>query len=204
MKPTHLTTLIAALFASLFLVAPNSSPAQDAGELYRTARTAFSNGDYETAAALLDQIIRAQPTYVPARALRAQVQQQLDRRGGGDSLKKKCASIIIPKIDFRDVDLKLALEGLTMATSDATGNKFRPNFILNGGDAVGARKVSLQLRGAPLATALEYLGKMTNVNFRYERFAIVGIPQTAVAETPLEEKPLPKYVPVDPFAKKRR
>lgn len=205
MKITRITTLLAALAAALLII-PTESQAQNVGEMYKQARAAFTRGDLDTAATLLDQVIKAQPSYVPARALQAQVQQQLASRGGGEALEKKCASVIIPKIDYNDVELKLALEALAIMASEATGGKFRPNFILNGGDEVGARKVTLQLRGAPLTAVLEYLGKITNVTFRYERFAVVGVPQAAASAPAPASEPeatVPAAAPLDPFAKKR-
>ena len=64
---------------------------------------------------------------------------------------------------------------------EISGGKVVANFIYKGpADDKQTKTVSLRLSNVPLTEVIRYVGQLTSTKFRYDEFAVVGIPTATV------------------------
>jgi len=178
------------LSASLLMWFPATGSA-DSKEDYRNAQVAEKEGDYRTAIAIYEALVRQYPRDPKLRAALAQA--RLAEREGTPKgvLEAKLKLVILPEVEFSDVDLDSVFMYLSQKTEELTGGKLRPNFIYKG--SVEERKrpqITLRLSNVPVSEVIRYVGELTSTVFVYEPHAIVGTPGHLTTAEPVA-KPVP-------------
>ena len=156
----------------------------------------------QTRAELLMQVDRAWELTVPSDADIAIFEgggTPIAGEGRSQSITNKLRSIVIPRIDFEDTTLDEAMSYLTQKSIELDPEKTGINFVvekgsvtgggsgvdegldggallLGGGDPGALTIDLLQLRNIPLATALEYVTRKTNLRYRVDEYAVTLLP----------------------------
>ncbi|MCF6311441.1 MAG: hypothetical protein L3J39_03225 [Verrucomicrobiales bacterium] len=195
-----------AMMMSLSLAAPGNLQ-----QVFNTAKAAYDAGRYEEAAAGFRKVLKHQPGYVYARKYLRQTEIQMKKGKVAVSLEGKLAKLNVPNVEFDKASLATVMEYLTAKSSEISGGKVVANFIYKGSNEDKESKtVTLKLGNVPMTEVIRYVGQLTGTKFKYEEYAVVGIPaaQDAGAKKSLEQKvkesSKPQFddAPKDPFAKK--
>jgi hypothetical protein len=146
--------------------------ASDLNAVFQQGRAAFYKGDLEQAKLLLTQVQTVSPNHFETKALLAQIKtyEKTD-----SSSKKVYSAVVIPKLDFSDVTLSEAFQGLGAMAKNASGGKVTPNFVVKNPE-LGSRRLTLALTNVPLTDAVDYLVRMTNAKAVYEKYAVMISP----------------------------
>ncbi|SHJ30954.1 general secretion pathway protein D [Rubritalea squalenifaciens DSM 18772] len=100
----------------------------------------------------------------------------------------KFKQMVIPVVDFQDIDIQEALDVLRhwsrqYDTTELDPDKKGFNFILRAGDpgsdvhkGIFSKKISLQLRNVPMDKVLDYVTRATDTQWRVEDYAVVLTP----------------------------
>lgn len=176
-----------ALVAAFAVFTGSVSGAEDINQVFQMGKAAYYKGDFETAYRLLKQVEARHPNHFETKALMAQMRTQM-KSTGGSSLKKTYEGVVIPKIDFAEVTLTEAVEGLRGLSSAASGGKVTPNIIVKD-PALNSKSFSLNLRNVPLTQAIQYLAEMTGAHASYDNHAVIfNVAPPATAAAPAEAK----------------
>lgn len=177
----------AASLAAFLCIALPATAADDMNTLYQQGRAAFYRGDFATAHKLLSQVAAANPRHTETANMLAYI--NANHKLVDASLEKQYAAVVLPKVEFADVTLGEAMEGLRIIAKNASNGKVTPNVIIRG-EEVAQRKLSLSLSNVPLTEVLNYTTQLTNTRLTYEKHAIilsslasVGSSSTAEAST---------------------
>jgi hypothetical protein len=167
MKTTTLLLCAAALAAfSPFSV----RAADDIHVIYEEGRAAFNAGQFDLARERLAIVLAKAPNHLPTQAMMAQIERQL----GPDntSLRKSYEKIILERVEFNEVTLDEALQGVRALSLKATGGKVAPNVIVKD-PQIGKKPVSLNLAQVPLSEVLNYLSQLAGARISYDKNAVV-------------------------------
>jgi hypothetical protein len=145
--------------------------ADDIENLFKMGREAYYKGDLEQAQQLLTMVAAQNPRHQETRILLGDIRTKL-RTTAGSSLKKKYEGVKLAKIEFTDVTLQEALEGLRALSKNASGGQVVPNFIVTD-PKIGTNKVSLTLTDMPLTTAIDYVAKVSGAKATYDQHAVL-------------------------------
>ncbi|MEI8310705.1 MAG: von Willebrand factor type A domain-containing protein [Verrucomicrobiota bacterium] len=111
-----------------------------------------------------------------------QMQPQIDTHGT-DSINRKLDEIIIPKIDFRDVTVREALDFIkqraaSLDTAEQDSALKGVHIVLKPvpDSAEPESKITLSLTDIPLRTAIDYVASVANMKFKVEPYAVVVAP----------------------------
>ncbi len=160
-------TKMGLLLLSASLLIP--AAANEMETTFQQARQLFYQGRYKEAKPLLQQVVAADPRHTQSQAMLARIKLEEKQ---GPTLADQLAGITIPKIEFTEVTVPEALEGLKALTKNATDGKVTPNFITRNGDAM-TRPISLKLENIPLSDALRYVAELSGTVLRYEKNVVV-------------------------------
>ena len=155
--------------AFFYTAALQAADAKDLNTIYQQGRAAFYRGDMEKAKALLQQVAAVKPDHFETKAMLAQIATYTKTDA---SAKKTYAAVTIPKIDFNDVTVAEAVQGLTVLGKNASGGKVSPNIILKDPE-MGKKTVTLSLSNIPLTDAIEYVARMAGGRASYDKHAAV-------------------------------
>ncbi len=162
--------VILAMVAGVGFHQVQAQPSEDINAIFQMGKAAYYKGDLETAQTLLSQVAARDPRHFETKALLAQIRVQL--KPGTSSIKKQYDGVMLANIEFADVTLQEALEGLRVMTNNKTDGKVVPNFIVK--DTVAAGKpVSLRLSNLPLTQVIQYLADMTGCKIVYDKHAVI-------------------------------
>ncbi len=148
------------------LAAPPDISANDMKTVFKQAEALFEQGKHKEAKPLLEQVVAADPRHTQAEAMLLLINNQ------GPTLADQLSSVTLPRVEFADVSLSEALEGLKALAKDASGGKVVPNFIVRG-DEAKTRRISLSLQNVPLSEAIRYVAELAGAACRYEAKAVV-------------------------------
>jgi len=144
--------------------------ADDINQIFQMGRAAYYKGDMETAYQLLTQVETRNPKHFETKVLLAQIRSQM--KPGVGSLKKSYESVVLPKVEFSEVTLEEAVEGLRALSKVTTDGKIVPNIIIKD-PALAGKTLSLNLRNLPLTEAIQYLAEMTGARATYDKHAVM-------------------------------
>ena len=184
-------------------------------KVFNDAKAAFNAGEYEKAAVGFRKVLKYQPGYVYARKYLAQTEGLIKQgKKPSASLEDKLAKLKVPSVEFDNANLESVLLFLSQKANEISGGKVVANFIYKGpNEDKKLKTITLKLSNVPMTVVIRYVGQLTNTRFKYEEFAVVGVPATvqakedAIARALLEKKVAseekPKFddKPKDPFAK---
>lgn len=166
---TKVSVSVAALLAAFFMTAALPVAAEDLNAVYQQGRAAFYKGDFDKATALLSKVAAANPRHADTNNMLAYM--RANYRPKDLTLQKQYESVILPKVEFGEVTLSEAVEGLKALAKNASNGKMVPNIIVRG-EEVGQRKVTLTLSNIPLSEALNYMAQLTNSKATYDKYAV--------------------------------
>lgn len=165
----HHGRIFSAVMFSMIVFQPLGSAADDLNTLFQLGKAAYYRGDFEQAQLLLNQVAAKQPNHFETKALLAQIRTQMKPEG---SLRKSYQSVTLQKIEFTDVSLEEAVEGLRALSKAATEGKVVPNIIIKD-SSLSAKKLSLNLRNLPLTDAIQYLADLSGAKTVYDKHAVI-------------------------------
>ncbi|WP_133793822.1 hypothetical protein [Prosthecobacter fusiformis] len=142
----------------------------DVNQIFQMGRAAYYKGDMETAYQLLTQVEARNPKHFETRALLAQIRTH--RQPGNASVKASYQSVVLTKIEFSDVTLEEAVEGLRALSKTASDGKIIPNIIIKD-QSLATKTLSLNLRNLPLTDAIQYLAGIVGANTTYDKHAVI-------------------------------
>lgn len=144
--------------------------ADDINQIFQMGRAAYYKGDMETAYQLLTQVEARNPRHFETKALLAQI--RASKKPGLASVRKSYEGVVLPKIEFADVTLEEAVEGLRVLSKNASDGKVLPNIIIKD-PALATKSLTLNLRNLPLTDAIQYLADMTGAKATYDKHAVI-------------------------------
>jgi hypothetical protein len=97
------------------------------------------------------------------------------------SQEKQVAGLIIPKVEFKEATLASALDSLKGSVAKLSDGKASVNFVLQLPADKLQTPVTLSLANVPFPDVLRYLGTVANVEFAFEKFAVVVRPAASGA-----------------------
>jgi hypothetical protein len=144
--------------------------ADDIENLFQMGRAAYYKGDLEQAHQLLSMVEQQAPKHQETRILLMDVRTKL--KATGSSLKKKYEGVKITKIEFADVTVEEALDGLRVLSKNASQGKIVPNFIV-ADQALKTKTLSLSLTDIPLTQAIDYVARIAGAKASYDQHAVI-------------------------------
>jgi hypothetical protein len=151
------------------LAAPDAARGNEMQVVFEQGRALFFQGKFREAKPLLQQVAAADPRHVETQAMLARIKLQEKQ---GPTLADKLASVTLETVDFSDVTVPEALEGLKELARAASAGKVVPNFIVRG-EAEMPQRINLNLKNIPLTDAIKYVAGVSKTVCRYEANAVV-------------------------------
>jgi len=142
----------------------------DIESLFQMGRAAYYKGDYEQAHQLLSMVEQQAPKHQETRILLGDIRLKL--KATGSSLKKKYESVQLTKIEFNEVTLPEALDGLRALSKAASRGTIVPNFIVTD-KALQSKVITLSLTDVPLTGAIDYVARMAGARASYDLHAVL-------------------------------
>lgn len=167
-----------AVIATMAACAGSALAADDVNQIFQMGRAAYYKGDMETAYQLLKQVEARNPQHFETKALLAQIRSQMKPNTG--SLKRTYEAVILPKVEFSEVTVEEAVEGLRALSKNASGGKVMPNIIIKD-PAVASKSLSLNLRNVPLTEAIQYVASIGGAKVTYDKHAVMFTAAAATA-----------------------
>ncbi len=179
-------------------------------KVFNDAKADYDAGEFEKAAIGFRKVLKYQPSYVYARKYLPQTEAMLKKGKTVVTLETKLAKLQVPNVNFDNASLGTVLTYLSQRSEEISGGKVIANFIYKGPrEDKDSKMVTLKLGSVPMTEVIRYVGQLTGTKFKYEEYAVVGVPAVDVAraEVKLEQgaaasnKPKFDDKPKDPFAK---
>jgi hypothetical protein len=155
--------------------------AADLQRILSEAQTAMIRGDLETAKRNFQLAYQIDPRNPTAIGGLKQIAVQ-EAKGGGTTVEKQFATLIIPQIQFKEATFSEALDFLKKKVADVSGGKQAANFVVQPGVDQSA-KITLSLTNIPLTEAIRYLAELVSAKVEYQKYAIVLKPAGGAAST---------------------
>lgn len=143
--------------------------AEDMKAVYEMGKRLFNEGKYAQAKPLLEQVAAANPRHPETQAMLIRIRQMGKQ---GPTLADKLSTVVLPTVEFSDVTVPEALEGLKVLAKSQSGGKVVPNFIVRGGDEM-TKRFNMNLSNVPLPDAIRYVSELSGTIARYEMNAVV-------------------------------
>ena len=150
------------------LVVPVSVEANEMQVVFQEGKALFFAGKFREAKPLLEQVAAADPRHMETQAMLARIKLQEKQ---GPTLMDKLATVQLETVEFDDVTVPEALEGLKALSRAASGGKVVPNFIVRG-EAEMTQRIKLSLKNISLTEAIKYVAELSGTHCRYEANAV--------------------------------
>jgi len=177
-KRIALAVILTAGMISALVAAPGGLQ-----KTFNDAKAAYIAGEYEKAAIGFRKVLQYQPGYVYARKYLAQTEAKI--RSGAKitvSLEDKLAKLNVKSVAFEDASLGMVITYLSQKSAEISGGKVVANIIYKGPrEDKESKMVTLKLSNVPMTEVIRYVGQLTGTRFKYEEYAIVGVPSTVAA-----------------------
>lgn len=178
MKTTRLILSIFCLAqVSGFADPDTDAKARQIADLYQTGMSALEAGQRETAKRAFQGVLKIQPGNGHARYQLATLDQNFDRV----MVKKRqqlFAGTKLKEVFFDNATVAEALEAIDRMTTEQSGKKFSPNFIIQDPENhFDDKRISMQLRNVPVNVVLDYVLEIAKANARYDEHATVIMPR---------------------------
>lgn len=161
---------------------------QSVQQLLTEAQKAYMSGDIETAKRYFQMVNRADPRNVTAIGFLRRIAVE-GKKGGGNTMEKQLASVIIPKVEFREATLGSVLEYLKQTLEKTTGGQASVSFIVLR-DVPVTQQVTLSVTNIPFTEVLRYIGGLADVQFAYEKYGVVVKSKNAGASAAVAPAPV--------------
>ena len=161
--------LVTVALSCVSLVLP-ANAGEDLNQVFQMGKAAYYKGDMELAQQLLSQVAARDPRHFETKALLAQIRVSLKTEGS--SLKKRYQGVMLTKVEFADVTLQEALEGLRVLAKNASNGQVIPNFIVKD-EGLNAKSFSLSLHNIPLTEVIQYVAGVAGGRAVYDKHAVL-------------------------------
>ena len=153
-------------------------------KIFDDAKAAYNAGEYEKAAIGFRKVLKFQPGYVYARKYLSQTTAKIKSGTKNTvSLEDKLAKMQVTSVVFEDASLGMVMEYLSQKSAEISGGKVVANIIYKGPREDKEKKmVTLKLSNVPMTEVIRYVGQLTGIRFKYEEYAIVGVPLAVAAK----------------------
>lgn len=176
-------SLVVFVGAAALILSPEVQAQQSVSELLTEAQKSYMRGDLEAAKQQFQMVNRIDPKNPTAIGFLRRIAVEAKPKTGM-TLEKQLAGVIIPKVEFREATLGSALDYLKQAVAKASDGKASVNFIVQLPDEqVKTQTLTLNVTGIPFTEVLRYVGGLADVQFEYDRYAVVVKPKGAVSAT---------------------
>lgn len=151
-------------------------------QVFNAAKTAYDAEDYEKAAIGFRKVLKYQPSYIYARKYLTQTEAMLKKGKTVVTLEGKLAKLQVPSVEFDNASLGTVMSYLAQKSAEISGGKVVANFIYKGPrEDKESKMVTLKLGNVPMTEVIRYVGQLTGTKFKYEEYAVVGIPALSAA-----------------------
>jgi hypothetical protein len=162
----------------LVLLAGEVRAQQSVPELLNAAQQAYMRGDYETAKRQFQMVNRIDPKNPTAIGFLRRI--AAEAKPSAVTLEKQLATVVIPKVEFKEATLGSVLDYLKQVVAKTTDGKTSVNFIVQlPDDQVKTQPITLSVTNIPFTEVLRYLGGLAGVQFEYDKYAVVVKPRGA-------------------------
>jgi hypothetical protein len=162
-------------------IAPELHAQGNVQQLLTEAQQSYMKGDLERANQQFQTVNEIDPKYPSSIGLLRRIQLDLARYSF-NSMEKLLEKVVIAKVEFKEATLGSALDYLKQVVSRTTEGKQSVNFIVQLPDEqVKTQTVTMSVTNMPFTEVLRYLGGLANLQFEYEKYAVVVKPKGATA-----------------------
>ncbi len=159
------------LLLALAVALMATASAETIQEIYARGVRAYIGGNADAAKALFTEVLATDPANKPAAAYLKRIQLE---QSAGANLEKQAASVIVPKVDFRDASLSSVLTYLAKVSREQSNGKVSLNIVALYPPAFGDQtRITLSLSNAPMSEVLKYVSEMAGTKLEYQQHAIV-------------------------------
>jgi len=155
----------------------------DLAELATEAQRAYLRRDLPTAKEKFGLILQLDPSNRLAKSyltrIRTEEAQQRAAMPPPNATQTALTKLILDKVEFREASLSEVLDFLKQKGNQVGGGKVAINFVQQLDETAQSAKITLSLQNTPYSEVLHYIGKLGNVQFIYEPYAIVVKPMSA-------------------------
>jgi len=130
-------------------------------------------GRYDEAKARCLQMLQQNPSDPNAHRLLAEIEYTKYKAQSSTALKETLDEIIIPEVNFRGAGVAEVIDSLQTESQKVSGADTPINFVWQAPEAVKTAKVTLNLRGVPLADVLKYVTESAGLRYRVDPHAVV-------------------------------
>ena len=178
-------TLRLPLLGCLALLALSvASVAESTQELLTQAQVAYQKGEVETAKKLFKAVLQSAPGNPTAIGFLKMIAAEEKKKPAGSSIQKQLETLIVPKVEFKEATLGSVLDFLKQTAAKVSEGKTAVNFVVQlPEDQVKTKTVTLSLTNVPMSEVLRYLGGLADIDFAYEKYAILVKPHVAAPQT---------------------
>ena len=172
-------------WSSYFLISTSALVAQDTiaerneklkqvEQFFQIAEKAYEQGDLKAATEAIRSTLEMNPKHGRAIALYREI-----KSGGGNralvTLRKRTFSkVIVPLVDFQDMDVRGALTMLSDAVLKETNEKVIPNFVIQDRHKYFDKvEIDLKLRNVPAGDVLNHILSEANATAKFEKYSTV-------------------------------
>ena len=166
------------------LAIATASFAESTQELLTQAQVAYQRGEIEKAKKLFTAVVQADPGNPTAIGFLRKIAGEEKNKPGTSSIQKQMETLMIPKVEFKEATLGSVLDFLKQTAAKVSDGKAAVNFVVQlPEDQVKTKTVTLSLTNVPMSEVLRYLGGLADVDFSYEKYAILVKPHVATSQT---------------------
>jgi hypothetical protein len=179
---THWRHSVFVLAASLFLggacraaTEPATATGTNAAELADVQMAAVLErmGRYDEAEALCLKLMEQNPNDQTVKQLLGEIEDKKSHQDSSSGLQRRLEETIIPEVNVRDAAAGDVIDFLQTESEKRSGDKTPINFVWQAPEDAKTAKVTLNLRGVPLADVLKYVTESAGLRYRIDPYAIV-------------------------------
>ena len=147
---------------------------------YNTAEKAFRNGDLKGATEAIRSALQINPKHGKSIALYRNM-----KSGGGERVvlalrKRTFSNVIVPLIDFDEMDFRGAIKQLSEIVMKESNNKVIPNFVIQDRHKRFEKvKINLTLRNVPAGDVLTHIISEANATVNFGKYSTVIRPRSS-------------------------
>jgi hypothetical protein len=174
--------IVLALVAVLFLdgtcraaMEPATPTGTNTAELadVQTAAVLERMGHYDEAEARCLKLLEQNPNNQTVKQLLGEIEDKKRHQNSSSGLRRQLEETIVPEVNVRDATAADVIDFLQTESEKLSGGKNPINFVWQAPEDAKAAKVTLNLRGVPLADVLKYVTESAGLRYRVDPYAIV-------------------------------
>jgi hypothetical protein len=130
-------------------------------------------GRYDEAEARCLKLLEQNPNNQTVKRLLGEIEDKKHHQDSSTGLRRQLEETIIPEVNVRDAVAGDVIDFLQTESEKRSGGKAPINFVWQAPEDAKTAKVTLNLRGVPLADVLRYVTESAGLRYRVDPYAIV-------------------------------